>query len=250
MLISGAVIIAAIAFSSHGLSSAGKNGTTVSPEKKPSVESEDGSSEEEDELPGIPAIISSVVLSQDTTKEVGKLGTSCEAVLVGQRTGVKVPESDLNIGEVAAASVVKLENQSLGASEGRLRMTDQDYETLLRIVEAESGTEEVKGRIMVANVIFNRMAHEEFPNTVQEVVWENVGGSPQFSPTADGRIYTVTVSEETREAVNRAIDGEDYSQGALFFMEEAYSDNQNVAWFKNELKFLFEYGVHDFYTYP
>ena len=137
-----------------------------------------------------------------------------------------------------------------GISEEQLPMSDEDYNTLLKIVEAEAGGEDMKGKILVANVIFNRVKSPQFPSTVTDVVWENVAGSPQFSPTADGRIYTVTVSEETREAVNRAIDGEDYSQGALFFVEEAYADKGNVAWFKKDLKFLFIYGVHDFYTYP
>ena len=80
----------------------------------------------------------------------------------------------------------------------------------------------------MANVIFNRMKSPDFPSTVTEVVWENVAGSPQFSPTADGRIHGHRF-RETREAVNRAIDGEDYSKGALFFMEEAYADKSNAV---------------------
>ena len=120
----------------------------------------------------------------------------------------------------------------------------------VKIVEAEAGGEDLQGRIMVANVIFNRMKSPEFPDTVYDIVWEKTAGTPQFSPTADGRIHTVTVSEETREAVNRAIDGEDYSEGALFFMQEEYSDSANVSWFKKNLKYLFSHGVHDFYTYP
>ena len=35
-------------------------------------------------------------------------------------------------------------------------MSDEDYDTLLHIVEAEAGTEDVKGRVLVANVIMNR----------------------------------------------------------------------------------------------
>ena len=103
---------------------------------------------------------------------------------------------------------------------------------------------------MVANVIFNRLQSPIFPDSIYDIVWQNTDGTAQFSPTADGRINTVTVSEDTREAVNRAIDGEDYSQGALFFMQEEYSDSDNVSWFKRDLEFLFKHGVHAFYTYP
>ena len=44
---------------------------------------------------------------------------------------------------------------------------------MLRIVEAEAGTEDIKGRVLVANVIMNRVQNEEFPDNVTEVVWES-----------------------------------------------------------------------------
>jgi N-acetylmuramoyl-L-alanine amidase len=128
-------------------------------------------------------------------------------------------------------------------------MSDEDYETLLSIVEAESGGEDVKGRILVANVILNRVESDLFPENVTDVVWQTIGGSPQFSPTADGRIHTVEISDVTREAVNRAIDGEDYSEGALFFLEKETSAEKNVDWFDENLNFLFQHGVHSFYKY-
>lgn len=198
---------------------------------------------------GIESIISGVCISQDTDSEVNKLGTSCEAVLVGQRIGKNQQESNLDFSEAAADTVEKLENHSLDV-EQYLKVTDRDYETLLKIVEAEAGGEDTEGKIMVANVIFNRLQSPLFPDNIYDIVWQNTDGTAQFSPTADGRINTVTVSEDTREAVNRAIDGEDYSQGALFFMQEEYSDADNVSWFKSDLEFLFKHGVHAFYTYP
>lgn len=198
---------------------------------------------------GIESIISGVCISQDTDSEVNKLGTSCEAVLVGQRVGKNQQESNLDFSKAAADTVEQLENHSLDV-EQYLKVTDRDYETLLKIVEAEAGGEDTEGKIMVANVIFNRLQSPIFPDSIYDIVWQNTDGTAQFSPTADGRINTVTVSEDTREAVNRAIDGEDYSQGALFFMQEEYSDSDNVSWFKRDLEFLFKHGVHAFYTYP
>ena len=41
-------------------------------------------------------------------------------------------------------------------------MSDEDYQNLLQIVEAEAGTEDIKGRIMVANVIMNRVKSVSF----------------------------------------------------------------------------------------
>ena len=115
---------------------------------------------------------------------------------------------------------------------------------------AEAGTEDVKGRILVANVIMNRVKNEEFPDSVTEVVWDYSNGVPQFSPTYDGRISEVTVSDETKEAVRQVLEGVDYSEGALFFIQKSQAEAHNVTWFEKDLKKLFKYGVHEFYTYP
>jgi N-acetylmuramoyl-L-alanine amidase len=58
----------------------------------------------------------------------------------------------------------------------------------------------------------------------------------------------VTVSDETKNALNRALAGEDISGGALYFVARKYADGSKISWFENNLKFLFNYGGHEFYT--
>ena len=243
----GAVAVASVAFSCNSVHAQGKNKEETPKQKE--EQKEEGNTEEE-EIYGLGAIIQGVLAGDEAQSEVTKVGTSFEVVLVGQRIGRRELDSHLDFSEKGSENLERLKDESIGMSESHLTMSDEDYETLLKIVEAEAGGEDEMGKILVANVIFNRIKHPEFPSTVTEVVWQNVAGSPQFSPTADGRINTVTVSEETREAVNKAIDGEDYSRGALYFVEESTADQDNVKWFKSDLKFLFKHGVHAFYTYP
>ena len=243
----GAVAVAAVAFSCNSVHAQGKNKEETPKQKE--EQKEEGNTEEE-EIYGLGAIIQGVLAGDEAQSEVTKVGTSFEVVLVGQRIGRRELDSHLDFSEKGSENLERLKDESIGMSESHLTMSDEDYETLLKIVEAEAGGEDEMGKILVANVIFNRIKHPEFPSTVTEVVWQNVAGSPQFSPTADGRINTVTVPEETREAVNKAIDGEDYSRGALYFVEESTADQDNVKWFKSDLKFLFKHGVHAFYTYP
>ena len=73
---------------------------------------------------GIESIISGVCISQDTDSEVNKLGTSCEAVLVGQRVGKNQQESNLDFSKAAADTVEKLENHSGKMSLLALRPAD------------------------------------------------------------------------------------------------------------------------------
>ena len=157
--------------------------------------------------------------------------------------------ADLNVSSSMENKVNELDARSITLAENPTLMSDEDYDTLLRIVEAEAGSEDIKGRVLVANVIMNRVKSEDFPNTVTEVVWDNSDGVPQFSPTYDGRINEVAVSDETREAVKQALKGTDYSEGALFFIQKSAAEEHNVKWFEKDLKRLFKYGVHEFYTY-
>lgn len=127
-------------------------------------------------------------------------------------------------------------------------VSDQDVDTLMRIVEAEAGGEDRKGKLLVANVVINRVKSRRFPNNVTDVVYQKAKNVTQFSPVSNGFINQVKVSEETREVVYSALKGEDVSNGALFFMARKLVAPENAAWFDSNLTFLFSYGGHDFYT--
>lgn len=211
----------------------------------------EGSPYEEVAVPtGIAGVVSGVTDTPLSGSTVTRIGSSCEQVIVGQRVQkVTNTAADLNVSSSMENKVNELDARSITLAENPTLMSDEDYDTLLRIVEAEAGNEDIKGRVLVANVIMNRVKSEDFPNTVTEVVWDNSDGVPQFSPTYDGRINEVAVSDETREAVKQALKGTDYSEGALFFIQKSAAEEHNVKWFEKDLKRLFKYGVHEFYTY-
>lgn len=133
------------------------------------------------------------------------------------------------------AQQIVLENQ----------MSSDEYYTLLHIVEAEATGGDVISKMMVAGVVLNRVRDSHFPDTIYEVVWQK----EQFQPTADGRIYSCEITNSTIEAVERVLQGEDYSQGALFFFARDSAESSNVSWFDSSLAWLCEYGGHEFFTY-
>ncbi len=126
-------------------------------------------------------------------------------------------------------------------------ITAEDYDALLRIVEAEASGEDETGRLLVANVVLNRVRSAAFPNTVSEVVYQRKNGKAQFSPVHTGKIARVTVSDATRAAVARALTGEDVSEGALYFVNPTLADAGNLQWFREHLTLLFAYHGHEFY---
>ncbi len=121
--------------------------------------------------------------------------------------------------------------------------TAKDYQVLLNIVQAEAGGCDAIGKILVANVILNRVKSEVFPDTITDVVYEK----SQFSPAMNGTIDQVKVSDSTKKSVIRALSGEDYSQGALYFMNRRSSQSGNTSWFDRKLTYLFQYEGHEFF---
>lgn len=129
----------------------------------------------------------------------------------------------------------------------KTELSAEDYNVLCRIVQAEAGCEDLRGKILVANVVLNRVKDQRFPDSVSEVVFQYSGDTAQFSPVSDGSFYEVCVSNETIEAVNRALRGEDYSEGALYFAARRLAGTERMRWFDRCLTKLFVYGGHEFF---
>ena len=78
-------------------------------------------------------------------------------------------------------------------------VTQRERSILERIVEAEATDKDEKSKILVANVILNRVRSKEFPNSIESVVFQRAYGKVQFSPTADGRYESVRITKSTKK---------------------------------------------------
>lgn len=115
---------------------------------------------------------------------------------------------------------------------------DDSY-MLCKIAMAEAESEGVEGKALVMLVVLNRVWSEEFPDTIEEVIYQK----NQFSPVANGRYDAVEPDEECYEALKLIqVDHWNESQDALYF--ESKSDSK---WHSENLEFLFKYGRHYFY---
>lgn len=130
----------------------------------------------------------------------------------------------------------------------QIKLSQKEYSILTRIVEAETTGGDLKSKRIVAGVILNRVKDKQFPDTIEEVVFQRSGNCTQFSPISDGRYNSVTVTEETKKAVKQVLKGQDDSKGALFFANRKYSSPKNMKWFDSSLKFVFSYGGHEYFT--
>lgn len=114
-----------------------------------------------------------------------------------------------------------------------------DAEILLKIAIAEAEGESTEGKALVMLVALNRVWSDGFPDSVQEVVFQD----GQFSVTAEGgRYYTTEPDRDCYEALKLIESGWDESRGALYF-ESCKED----SWHSRNLEFLYEVGNHRFY---
>lgn len=67
---------------------------------------------------------------------------------------------------------------------------------LSRIISAEAKGESLQGKIAVGNVVLNRVEAKDFPDTVEEVVFQK----NQFCPVRNGSVYDEPVEEAVRAA--------------------------------------------------
>ena len=130
----------------------------------------------------------------------------------------------------------------------KLLLCMEEVRTLRELVHWEARGEDEIGQILVANVVFNRLRSPNFPNSIHDVIFQPGAFTPVKRPEFD---YGVVVhSPLTNAAVNRAIGGADYSQGATFF--HALSSLTPGVWHERavqdgRLVHLFDHGGHRFY---
>ena len=117
-----------------------------------------------------------------------------------------------------------------------------DLYWLSRIINSEAGGESLVGMIAVGNVVLNRKASNQYPNTVYGVIFDRKGGT-QFSPVSMGTIYN-SPSERSVIAAKICLDGYSVDTKILFFMNPKIATNN---WISKNRPFAFRIGNHDFY---
>jgi N-acetylmuramoyl-L-alanine amidase len=183
--------------------------------------------------------------STATADAVSEVSSATTEVAVASGYPVNDENQQQTEMQVVQPKVYKYRNVSRN-----LMLTQEDYDNLLRIVEAEATGGTIKSKKMVANVVLNRVNDSHFPDSVTAVVWQRSSdGTAQFSPTTDGRFYSVTVTKETKKAVNEVLKGSDEAKGALFFVNRKTASYRSLCWFDSRLNYLFECGGHTFYGY-
>lgn len=148
------------------------------------------------------------------------LGFETTSSATGHTISVKSGETSwkvINKSNESALDLVKANHDKFPSLyKEEINVSDQDKELMARLVSAEAKGEPYEGKVAVAEVIINRVEHDQFPDTVEEVVFERVSGTYAFSPVQNGEINK-PADEESIEAVEQAINVSENDSNAVYF---------------------------------
>jgi N-acetylmuramoyl-L-alanine amidase len=117
---------------------------------------------------------------------------------------------------------------------------------LARIIQAESGAEPYRGKLAVGNVILNRVASVDFPNSIYGVIFDRKN-CVQFTPVANGTIYN-TPSAESIRAAEECLAGTRVVGNCLYFFNPKTATK--ASWIVQNCRYYTSIGDHDFYLAP
>ncbi len=132
--------------------------------------------------------------------------------------------------------------QGAAVTSGSAEHNAVDFYWLSRIISAESRGESLVGQIAVGNVICNRVASDEFPDTVKGVVFDKKNGV-QFEPVSNRTIYDEP-TEQSVLAARLVMAGVDAAGESLYFFNPALSQGK---WVRANRTYHMTIGCHRFY---
>jgi len=126
---------------------------------------------------------------------------------------------------------------------GDVFYADSDVYWLSRIINAEARGESLEGQIAVGNVVLNRVASEEFPDSIKAVIFDRRCGI-QFSPAYSGSLYNKP-SASCVAAAKIALEGTSVVGDSLYFSP---SSRAATCWASRNCDFVTQIGGHVFFA--
>ena len=167
VIVSFGVVLAVMVFCAGNFSGGGKN--RVYAVQSSVQEEEAGADSSEEVKAGLMGIVDSVGCMEIYAREISSVSVQngYENTLVGTSrvekgalNRQKMAEELKKVSGVGYYGLMEIRNN---------QMPKQDYDALLRIVEAEATGGDLKSKVLIANVVLNRVNDERFPDSIYDV---------------------------------------------------------------------------------
>jgi N-acetylmuramoyl-L-alanine amidase len=168
----------------------------------------------------------------------GGIITVGDAVAVPVRVLAKALNLTVSYDSLTGLVALTSDGTSGYLDDGDTYYNSDDLYWLSRIISCESGNQSLAGKIAVGNVVMNRVASSQFPNTVYKVIFQK----NQFTPASTGSIKK-SPTEESVIAAKLVLDGAQALDGVLFFNRAGVS-----CYASRNRTYVATIGDHAFYA--
>ena len=127
--------------------------------------------------------------------------------------------------------------------------SEHEQYLLAKLAMCEAGTQSVQTKCLVILTVYNRVHDNRFPDTIEDVIYQNDGKTWQYSPLMPGGSWNeLEPDEDCYEAVTMVMSEQfDYSGGAMYF--ESFGTDKEAAnsWHGKCLEYLYQSDDIRFY---
>lgn len=106
--------------------------------------------------------------------------------------------------------------------------SESDLDLLARLIMAEAQGEPYEAMVAVGAIVMNRVNSSSFPNTISEVIYQNINGYYQFTPVLNGWINK-PANSDCIKAAKVALSGVDTTDGCLFYYDNTTTNTWILA---------------------
>lgn len=118
-------------------------------------------------------------------------------------------------------------------------LTDEEINMIEVTVQHEVGDFSAEYKRLVAEIIYNRIKSEEFPNTVKDVLFQK----NQFTNINNWYSPDYPVDTATKQIIKEVFSKDETSHKALYYYNPYYSTPKAIEWFEHsgDVEYLFSH---------
>lgn len=123
------------------------------------------------------------------------------------------------------------------------KFTDDEIHLIEVTVQHEVGNFSETYQTLIAELIYNRLESDQFPDTIKEVLYQE----GQFCGIEDWYSSDVIVDDTTKDIVKSVFSKETTSHDAVYYYNPELSADYAIEWFEysGDVDYLFEYTEED-----
>lgn len=162
---------------------------------------------------------------------LNKIATSNKITLANLRKANNKYTNSLKIGQKlilpgikpassTASKTTVMAAKTTAAKTAVISYTKEEKDLLARLITAEATGQPYDAMVAIGGVVINRVQSKDWPDNINDVIYDVPGGYYQFTPVKNGYINK-PASATAIKAAGEALTGTDPSKGAIYYFDNS-----------------------------